>query len=89
MSDTDPVVIDPGASLWAEFVAAHDLGADPVREIAREVVIETTRPSWSALPGQLAVRPAHAISWRNPAINSTIAVDSKVELNRSAPRVSL
>ena len=35
-----PVVVVPGAALRAEFVAAHDLGADVAGVVSREVIVE-------------------------------------------------
>src|SRR5260370_23885211 len=48
-----PVVVVPGAALRAEFVAAHDLGADVAGVVSREVVVEA-----AASAGVCAHRPA-------------------------------
>jgi hypothetical protein len=46
-------VVAPGPALRAELVASHDLGADVVGEVAREVVVET-----AASAGVGAIGPA-------------------------------
>ena len=48
-----PFVVAPRAAQWAELVATHDLGADVVGEVPREVIVEAATPA-----GVGAVGPA-------------------------------
>ena len=57
---TLPFVVGPRAAVGPELVAAHDLGADVVGEVAGEVVIEPGEPPGSVRFTQLAVAPAQA-----------------------------
>src|SRR3954468_15712253 len=40
-----PVEVLPRATLWAELVAAHDLGTDVPREVTGEVVVQPSGPA--------------------------------------------